>query len=99
MDVWELESGTLVGRIRATNWDIFSAETWIKFLEWRGPFGEPRLPERKTDRQLIVRETVVLWVSDPDEPFRVRVCAPRLAFLPTVTVTVACAELVPLRVT
>jgi hypothetical protein len=61
--------------------------------------ANPAYPERKTDRQLIVRETVALCVTDPDEPFRVRVCAPRPAFLPTVTATVACAEFVPLRVT
>lgn len=54
---------------------------------------------RTTCRQLIVRETVVLCVTDPDVPFTVSVCVPLLAFLPTVTVTVACAELVPLRVT
>ena len=43
--------------------------------------------------------TVVLWVTDPDVPFRVRVYTLLLAFLPTVTVTVACVELVPLRAT
>ena len=70
----------------------------IKFFEWRG-FGDPAYPERTTAGQLMVRETVVLCMTDPDVPFRVSVCVPRLAFLPTVTVTVACAELVPLRVT
>jgi hypothetical protein len=64
-----------------------------------GRLANPAYGSAKAHRQLIVRETVVLCVTDPDVPFRVRVCAPLFAFLPTVKVTVACAELVPLRVT
>ena len=50
-------------------------------------------------RQLIVRVTVVLCVTFPDVPLKERVCLPALALPPTVIVTVACAELVPLSVT
>ena len=41
----------------------------------------------------------MLCVTLPDVPLRVRVCFPVLAPPPTVIVTVACAELVPLSVT
>jgi len=50
-------------------------------------------------RQLMVRMTVVLCVTVPDVPLNVRVRFPVLAPPPTVIVTVACAELVPLIVT
>ena len=50
-------------------------------------------------RQLMVRVTVVLCVMVPDVPLRVSVCLPVFAPPPTVMVTVACAELVPLSVT
>jgi hypothetical protein len=42
---------------------------------------------------------VVLCVTVPEDPLRVSVWLPILAFPPTVMVTVACAELVPLNVT
>jgi hypothetical protein len=48
---------------------------------------------------LIVRVTVVLCVTVPDVALKVSVCFPVFAPPPTVIVTVACAELVPLRVT
>jgi len=50
-------------------------------------------------RQLMVRVTVVLCVTVPDVPLKVRVRFPVFAPPPTVIVTVACAELVPLGVT
>jgi len=49
--------------------------------------------------QLTVRLTLVLCVTDPDIPVRVRVRVPVVVFLPTFTVTVACAELAPFSVT
>jgi hypothetical protein len=42
---------------------------------------------------------VTLCESNPDVPLSVSVRVPVVAFLPTVTVTVACAELVPFSVT
>jgi len=47
----------------------------------------------------MVRLTVTLCVTEPDVPFKVRVCVPVAAFLATVTVTVACDEFVPFSVT
>jgi len=47
----------------------------------------------------MVRVTVVLCVTVPDVPLKVRVRFPVFAPPPTVIVTVACAELVPLGVT
>ena len=41
----------------------------------------------------------MLWTTVPDVPLNVRVRLPVVAFLDTVTVTVACTELVPLSVT
>jgi hypothetical protein len=47
----------------------------------------------------MVRVTVVLCVTVPDVPLKVRVRFPLFAPPPTVIVTVACAELVPLSAT
>lgn len=64
--------------------------------------GRPVIsPARHTElarRQLMVRVTVVPCVTVPDVPLRVSVCLPMFAPPPTVMVTVACAELVPLSV-
>lgn len=47
----------------------------------------------------MVRVAVVLCVTVPDVPLKVSVCLPVFALPPTVIVTVACAEVVPLSVT
>jgi hypothetical protein len=48
---------------------------------------------------LIVRVAVVLCVTVPDVPLKVSVRLPVFAPPPTVMVTIACAEFVPLSVT
>ena len=64
--------------------------------------GQVTSPAHQTelvDHQMIVRLTVMLCATVPDVPLKVRVCFPVFAPPPTVIVTVACAELVPLSVT